>query len=190
MKKVINVSLAGRNFTLNEDAYNRLQAYLDHFKAKLTVPDYQKAEVMEEIEGRIAELFFDEVGAGARVITLEMAEKVIAELGMPDGSAEYNNTESAPGTAPEMPRGPRRLYRDLDNKAIGGVCSGLSYYFDIDVTIFRILMLVAFICGSAGFWIYVILWIAVPKAVTPAQKCEMRGIPATAENMSKFATSK
>ena len=119
-----------------------------------------------------------------------MAEKVIAELGMPDGSAEYTNTESAPGSAPEMPKGPRRLYRDMDNKTIAGVCSGLSYYFDIDVTIFRILMLVAFICGSAGFWIYVILWIAVPKAVTPAQKCEMRGIPATAENMSKFATSK
>jgi len=75
----------------------------------------------------------------------------------------------------------------MDNKVLGGVCSGLSLYFDIDLTLVRILMLAALVFGSAGFWIYVILWIAVPKALTPAQKCEMHGMPSSAENMSRFA---
>lgn len=184
MKKVINVSLGGRNFTLNEDAYNRLRTYLDHFKSKLTVPEYQKGEVMEEIEGRIAELFFQEVGGdNTRVVTQEMVEKVASALGMPDGSAENGSTANTAFTSDQ----PRRLYRDIDNQRVAGVCSGLALYFNIDVTLIRILMLVALICGSAGFWIYIILWIAVPKADTPAKKCEMRGIPPTAENMSRFA---
>ena len=184
MKKVINVSLGGRNFTLNEDAYNRLRTYLDHFKVRLTVPEYQKGEVMEEIEGRIAELFYQEVGGDSnRVVTQEMVEKVASALGMPDGSAENGSTTGAAFTS-DMPR---RLYRDVDNKRVAGVCSGLALYFDVDVTLIRILMLVALICGSAGFWIYIILWIAVPQADTPAKKCEMRGIPPTAENMSRYA---
>ena len=184
MKKVINVSLSGRNFTLNEDAYNRLRTYLGHFETKLTVPEYQKREVMEEIEGRIAELFFQERGGDdSRVVTLEMVEKVTSALGMPDGSAENGSTSSTAFASDT----PRRLYRDMENKRVAGVCSGLAFYFNADVTLLRILMLAALVFGSAGFWIYIILWIAVPQADTPAKKCEMQGIPPTAENMSRFA---
>ncbi len=184
MKTVVNVSLGGRNFTLAEDAYERLGRYLDHFKAKLTVPELQKAEVMEEIEGRIAELFLQEVGDAGRVVSLELVNKVASTLGMPDGSAEggfnsYSGTDFS---------SPRKLYREVDEKKIAGVCSGLSYYFDIDVTLVRIIMLAALIFGSAGFWVYVILWIAVPVADTPAKKCELRGLAPTAENMSRFST--
>ena len=88
MKRVTNACVGGRNFTLNDDAYNRLDAYLRHFRAKLTVPEAQKAEVMDDIESRISELFFQEVGESSRVVTLEMVEKVVSTLGMPDGSAE------------------------------------------------------------------------------------------------------
>ena len=86
MKKVVNVSLAGRSFTLEEDAYKRLTDYLEHYKARLTVTDSQKAEVMEEIEGRVAELFYQSVGAGDRVVSLDLVEQVAKALGMPDGS--------------------------------------------------------------------------------------------------------
>ena len=185
MKKVINVSLGGRNFTLEDDAYERLGRYLDHFKARLTVPESQKAEVMEEIEGRIAELFSQEVGESGRVVTLEMVEKVASTLGMPDGSRDENTFTAGPTM---VARPDRKLYRDPDEKKVAGVCSGLALYLDVDVTIIRIFMLVAFICGSAGFWIYVIFWIAVPLADTPAKKCELRGLAPTAENMSRFTT--
>ena len=183
MKQVINISLGGRSFTLNEDAYGRLNQFLNHFRNHLTVPESQKGEVMDEIEGRIAELFFQEVGDSNRVVTKELVDQVAATLGMPDGAAESStyNTQQDP-----LPR-PKKLYRDPDEKVVAGVCSGLGHYLDVDLTLIRILFLVAFIIGSAGFWIYVILWIAVPKADTPAKKCEMYQIPATAENMSRFA---
>jgi phage shock protein PspC (stress-responsive transcriptional regulator) len=185
MKKVVNACLGGRNFTLEEDAYERLGRYLDHFKARLTVPESQKAEVMEEIEGRIAELFSQEVGESGRVVTLEMVEKVATTLGMPDGSRDENTTFNA---GPSSSTANRKLYRDPDEKKVAGVCSGLALYLDVDVTLIRILMLVALICGSAGFWIYVIFWIAVPLADTPAKKCELRGLAPSAENMSRFTT--
>ena len=182
MKRVTNACVGGRNFTLNDDAYNRLDAYLRNFKAKLTVPESQKAEVMDDIESRISDLFFQEVGETSRVVTLEMVEQVVSTLGMPDGSPETGYTYSQ--AFPED-RVPRKLYRDVDNKGVAGVCSGLAWYFNIDVTIIRIIMLVALLAGTSGFWIYLVLWIAVPKALTPAQQCEMRGIPATAENMAR-----
>lgn len=186
MKKVTNVSLGGRNFTLDDDAYNRLSGYLEHFRARLTVSESQKAEVMDEIEGRIAELFYKEIGDSGRVVTLPMVEQVASTLGMPDGTAESG---ASTGTTPERPSA-RKLYRDPDDKKLAGICSGLSYYLDADVTLIRVLMLVALVFGSAGFWIYLILWIAVPMADTPAKKCEMRGIPGTAENMSRFTSYK
>lgn len=185
MKKVVSACVGGRNFTLEEDAYERLGRYLNHFKARLTVPESQKAEVMEEIEGRIAELFSQEVGDSGRVVTLEMVEKVASTLGMPDGSRDENTFTAGPTM---VARPDRKLYRDPDEKKVAGVCSGLALYLDVDVTIIRIFMLVAFICGSAGFWIYVIFWIAVPLADTPAKKCELRGLAPTAENMSRFTT--
>ena len=184
MKKVVNVSLGRRNFTLEEDAYQRLGSYLEHFRAKLTVPESQKAEVMEEIEGRLAELFAQEVGESGRVVSLDMVLRAVSTLGMPDGSSEEGFT----GYTADAPQQPRKLYRDVDEKKIAGICSGLALYLDVDVTLVRVLMLAALIFGSAGFWVYVILWIVVPMADTPAKKCELRGLAPTAENMSRFST--
>ena len=104
-------------------------------------------------------------------------------LGMPDGNDEKADTTSASPTTAS-----KRLYRDPDDKRIAGVCSGLALNLDVDVTLVRVLMLAALIFGSAGFWIYIILWIVVPLADTPAKKCELRGIPPTPENMSRFTT--
>lgn len=189
MKKVTNACIGGRNFTLDEDAYSRLKAYLEHFRAKLTVSDQQKGEVMEEIEGRIAELFYQEVGDGARVVSLPMVEKVVNTLGMPDGSAEgENGASNAAGTASTAPqKSYKRLYRDPDGKILAGICSGLAWYFDLDVTLIRVLMIIALFFGTTGFWVYLILWIVIPEADMPAKKCEMRGIAASAENIARFS---
>ncbi len=191
MKKVFNISLANRSFTLEEDAYNRLSEYLEHFRTRLAaasgVPYTQNAEVMEDLESRIAELFAQEVGTDGRVVKLELVERVTRQLGMPDGAPEGINTDSEPaaGSAP----GQKKIYRDYDNRRIAGVCAGLAIYLDIDVVLTRVLMLVALVAGLAGFWIYVICWIAIPKALTATQKCEMYGLPVTAENLARFAQS-
>ena len=180
MKKVINAGIGGRSFTIDEDAYKRLDSYLTLFKSRLG--SASAGEVMDDLESRIAELFTAEVGSGLRVVDLSMVEKVISQLGMPDGS-EMPGVNSPEADA----KVPRKLFRDMDDRRIAGVCSGLAAYFDIDVVLVRVLMLVALAAGTSGFWIYVILWIAVPKADTAAQKCELRGMAPTAENLAKFS---
>ena len=185
MKKVIETCVGNRNFSLDEDAYARLDEYLTHFRDRLTgTTAAQNNEIMSDLEDRIAELFTAET-YGNRVVSLTIVEKIIAQLGMPDGSAEPSGTSRSQEQTVK-----KKIYRDVDNKSIAGVCSGLAEYLDIDVILVRVIMLVALIAWSAGFWIYLILWIVVPKAITPAQKCEMHGEPATAENMMKYKTSR
>ena len=190
MKKVLNISLGNRSFTLEEDAYRRLSEYLEHFRARLAasssgVPFTQSAEVMEDLESRIAELFLQETGTEGRVVGLALVERVTRQLGMPDGTPE---TPSSSGPEPGSDEPVRKkIYRDYDNRRIAGVCAGLAVYLDIDVVLTRVLMLAALVAGSAGFWIYVICWIAIPKAETATQKCEMHGLPVTAENLARFA---
>lgn len=192
MKKTVNVAIGGCSFIIDEDAYNVIENYLDRFKAAIGTESSSK-DVMEELESRIADLLKGRL-AGREVVSSDMAEAVIGQLGYPEGykpqeenSNPYENSSST-GTNTEKPV--RKLFRDPDDKKIAGVCSGLALFLGIDVVLVRILFLIALICGSAGFWIYVIVWIAAPVANTAAEKCELRGIPATAENIRKFTECK
>ena len=210
MKKVVNVSVGGRSFSLDEDAYARLLTYFDHFKARLD-RDTQSAkeEVMADLENRIAELFDQGTGgASYRVVNLALVTKVVEQLGMPDGSMEHETGASSQGqnqesgTDDEYPRSGlgvdftyngaqgtsrRRLFRDLDNKTIGGVCAGLAAFLNVDLTIVRIVSLLTLLLWGTGFLVYLVLWIVVPVAKTPADKCMMRGLEPTAENMARFS---
>ncbi len=198
MKKVMNASIGGAGFLLDEDAFLRLQAYLQAFRERLAAGSgqvgYQAGEVMDDLEARIAELFRSEVGVSGRVVDLELTNKVIAQLGMPDGGSFTDGAESAKqegkGPRPFWEKGelPRKLYRDPCDRMIAGVCSGLAQYFGLDTALIRVIMVVLLVTGTAGFWIYIILWIIAPKAETAAQQCEMRGLPVTAENMARFSS--
>jgi phage shock protein PspC (stress-responsive transcriptional regulator) len=78
------------------------------------------------------------------------------------------------------------LYRDPEHRVLGGVCGGLGAYFNMDPVILRIIFVVlAFITTGAAILAYIVLWIAVPKAVTTAQRLEMRGQEATVKNIEK-----
>lgn len=66
----------------------------------------------------------------------------------------------------------------------------MAVYLGIDTVLIRVCFIIAFFLGSAGFWVYVVLWLAAPLAETPIQKCEMYGLPVTAENISKFSRNK
>lgn len=186
MKKVLNIGIGGRSFIINEDAYHRLDAYLESFKGKMQM-GYQTKEVMDDLEMRIAELIEEGLLSKQEVVTLEMINRIVSQLGMPDGSDEGSYSYTSSGQDSYEPPITKRLYRDPDNKVLGGVCSGLSAFSGIDVMLVRLIFLIAFFAGSVGFWVYLIFWIVVPLAKTSAQKCEMRGIPATAENMRKFS---
>jgi len=188
MKTVVNIGIGGRCYTIDEDAYQKLNAYLDAFRSK-TGSGYQTKEIMDEVEGRISELFADSLSTSHKdVIDLAAVLDVISRIGMPDGSDTGSASFRSENSQTEKPV--KKFYRDPSDKKIGGVCSGLAAYTDVDVTLIRIIFLVALICGTAGFWIYLIFWIIAPEARTAAQKCEMHGMAATAENMKSFTTSR
>lgn len=209
MKKVVNVSVGGSSFSLDEDAYARLSAYFDHFRSRLD-RDTRSAreEVMADLEDRIAELFDQGIGgASYRVVNLALVTRVVEQLGMPDGSIEPESPSGnegagggertggcgAAGTGPDFTYSGgsggagRRLFRDLDNKTIGGVCAGLAAFLNVDITLVRIVALLTMLLYGSGFLVYLVLWIVVPVARTPADKCMMRGFEPTAENMARFS---
>lgn len=185
MKKITNANIGGKSFVIDEDAYERLEQYLTHFRSKLNAADAN--EIIGELENRIAELFSQEIQFSGQVVSLSLVDRVTSQLGMPDGS-----NEDCGGSTGGCSNGKatHRIYRDVDDVKIAGVCSGLAAYFDIDPALVRIIMVVLLITGTVGFWLYLILWIVAPKANTPAEKCELRGWPVTAENLAKFSQSK
>jgi phage shock protein PspC (stress-responsive transcriptional regulator) len=69
----------------------------------------------------------------------------------------------------------RKFYRDTDAGKVGGVSAGLAAYFNVDVTLIRVLFLATTLVGGTGFVVYIILWIVVPEARTVSEKMQMRG---------------
>ncbi|MBQ9723556.1 MAG: PspC domain-containing protein [Bacteroidales bacterium] len=192
MKKTLNVAIGGCSFTIDDDAYKALEEYLDSFKAGLDNSSSSN-EVMDELEMRIADLLKEKIGR-REVIDLSMVDAVLNQIGpistrtvrSEESTSEQNEQPYRTGNQETV----RKFYRDAEGKKIAGVCSGLALYLNIDVTLVRIIFLVAFLCGSAGFWIYIVLWIVAPEARTAAEKCELRGIPATAENIRRFTENR
>ena len=84
----------------------------------------------------------------------------------------------------------KRLYRDGDNKILGGVAFGLANYFGVDPAIIRILFIVSLFIGGFGLLAYLILWISIPEAKTVGEKMNMKGYTLTLENIEKFIKEK
>ncbi|MBQ7222038.1 MAG: PspC domain-containing protein [Bacteroidales bacterium] len=181
MKKTINVSLGGRDYTIDEDAFVALSNYLDNYRAQIK-NDYQPNEVMDELEAGIADHFDKALASGKKVIDLQTVTSTISTIGFPEGSHKdsfsYGDTYTAQ-------TGPRKFFRDKKNGAIGGVCAGMAAYFNLDILLVRLIFIILLLGASVGFWLYIILWIIVPKAETPTQRCQMRGWATTPENLER-----
>ena len=183
MKKTVNVAIGGCSFIIDEDAYCAMNEYLEDFRNALGGSSASN-DVMEELEVRISDLLKQKL-AGREVVNLKMVEDIIAQIGYPEGyNADNNNNVNN-----EDMSATKKLFRDPDDKKIGGVCSGLALFLGIDVVFIRIIFLIALLFCGGGFWAYVIFWVVAPEAKTAVEKCEMRGIPPTAENIKKFTTN-
>jgi phage shock protein PspC (stress-responsive transcriptional regulator) len=182
MKKTMTVNIAGIVYHIDEDAYILLKEYLDKVRKELSTTD-GGGEIYQDIETRIGELFSERVRSGKQVITIEDVTSVIGTMGDPsDISGTASGKEYKPGGSGTY----RRMYRDPDNRIIGGVCSGLAAYWHIDPTLVRLIFIILAIMGMAGVVIYVILWIILPEAQTVAQKLEMRGEKVNLSNIGEF----
>jgi len=176
MKVTVNINLGGYAFNVDEDAYDRLRQYLKTLEKEFS-GESSAAEIMTDIEGRIAELFKMRLNPYKQVITMKDVEEVMAILGAPEVISGSGTTEEQP------PRSQRRIYRDPDGRIIGGVCAGLGAYFNWDPLIWRVIFVALVLAGGFGIALYLILWIIIPEAKTTAQKLEMRGNPVTIENI-------
>ena len=181
MKKTMTVNIAGMVYHIDEDAFDRLNRYLGSVKSELRSME-GASEIYQDIETRIGELFNDRLKNNRQVINLADVEEVITIMGEPgdiSGSNEKKNYSSHSGSY-------RRMYRDPDNRVIGGVCSGLAAYWRVDPTIVRFIFVILAIFGMSGVLIYLILWIVLPEAHTVAQKLEMRGERVNLSNIGDF----
>jgi phage shock protein PspC (stress-responsive transcriptional regulator) len=66
----------------------------------------------------------------------------------------------------------KRLTRSTTNRMVGGVCGGLAEYFNVDVTLIRLLFVILVFAPGPGFLIYLVLWLVIPpdSAYTEKQK--------------------
>jgi len=192
MKTTITINLGGIVFNIDDDAYKILHNYLLAIE-KQFLDEEERKEVMADIEYRLSELFTEILGQKRNVIMNEDVSKVISIMGEPDDFVEEPvNNESANNQSRSYERKSthskttRRLYRDPDNRILGGVCSGIGAYLNIDPIIVRIIFILLAIPGmGSGIVIYLILWIVIPEALTATQKLEMRGEAITIENIKK-----
>ena len=186
MNKTVNINLAGIFFHIDEDAYLKLQRYLEAIKRSFT--DSQgRSEIISDIEARISELFTERVKHDKQVIGTKEVDEVITIMGQPeDYLVDDEIFEDEPKAYTSRPTSTKKLYRDTDNSYIGGVSSGLGHYLGIDAVWVRLLWIL-FAIGSGGtfIFIYILFWILVPEALTTSEKLTMKGEPVNISNIEK-----
>jgi phage shock protein PspC (stress-responsive transcriptional regulator) len=184
MNKTVNINLGGLFFHIDEDAYQKLTHYFEAIKRSLSNTSGQD-EILKDIEMRIGELVSEKHSNDKQVISFKEVEEIIAVMGRPE---DYRIDGDEPIEATYIPTGnkvTKKLYRDTENGMIGGVLAGLGHYFGVDKVWLRIILLILVFAGGTGILAYIILWIAMPEAVTTSEKLEMRGEPVTISNIEK-----
>ena len=193
MKKTYNINLGGIVFHIDEDAYELLDKYLSNLRIHFSKEEGAE-EIVHDMELRISELFSERLNEKNQVITLKDVEESIAQMGKPEEFSEDATQDTNEYIKEE--KTPKRLFRDPDNKVIGGVCSGIAAYFGWDVTILRILLIIlafpifwngAFIVKGIVLF-YIIAWIIIPEANTATDKLSMKGMKVNVENIGKTVT--
>lgn len=172
MKKVININFQGQVIAIEETAYEMLQQYIESLQDYFAQEEGGD-EIVNDIESRIAELFGNRLKHGINCITDEDVESVISSIGHPkDFDTDYEEPvkpeashAASENRSEETPRGGseerRTLYRNDNDKILGGVCSGLAHYFKVDPVLMRIIFVLFF---GVLFWVYIVLWIVLkPK---------------------------
>jgi phage shock protein PspC (stress-responsive transcriptional regulator) len=181
MKITLSVNLGGYSFNIDEDAYDELKRYLKNLELHFAGEE-SSAEILSDIETRMAELFRAKMTGYKQVITIQDVRETISVLGTPEDISydEGKSTKdkfSSPGS--------HRMYRDPDRRIIGGVCSGMAAYWDMDPIIMRVIFAALIFAGGLGLLVYLVLYIVLPEAKTTAQKIEMKGEPVNIENIKE-----
>lgn len=168
MKKVININFQGRVIPIEESAFELLKSYTDSLR-RCFAQEEGKDEIINDIESRIAELFGEALKKGSVCITDDQVNAIIDNMGRPEdleqgtaatGTENNSGQQTAGGSGNFTNRG--QLFRDENDKIVGGVCSGIANYFKIDPSIVRVAFVLATIGWGSGTLLYIVLWAILP----------------------------
>ncbi len=191
MNKTININLGGYAFIIDEDAYETANHYL-HTLSRHFGRGEGADEIMQDIESRMGELINRNKSAARVIINKLDIVNAIAVLGSPEELKDMNfsdnisHTKRTTGESFQLKTG-KRLYRDPNDKVLGGVCSGLAAYFGIqDAVWVRVAFVLLALVGGASFIVYCVLWGILPKAKTVSDRLEMMGEPTNVNNIARM----
>lgn len=185
MNKTVTINIAGLVFHIDEDAYNKLDSYIN--AVRNSIQQDEKEEIIADIEARIAELFAERIDSQTGVIRMSNVDEIINIMGKPEDyiieEENFSSNQSFQSSASF--KQPKKVYRDGDKRILGGVCAGLGHYLNVDVVWIRIIFVLLFFLYGLSTLVYFILWIIIPKARTVADVLEMKGEPVNISNIEK-----
>lgn len=193
MNKVFYINLGGYPLSIDEDAYEHLDQYIQKLEKHFRNSE-GKEEIIADIETRIAEICQEQL-KGRQIVTIREIKYAIEVMGAPEefeaeaSSEEHTAKEnsSRPGNTGKSDfkiKTGKRLFRNPDDKILGGVASGISVYFGIDDPIWvRIAFALLFFSGF-GVVAYLVLWAIMPEAKTAADRLAMKGEPINIDSIA------
>lgn len=181
MKITVSINLGGYSFNIDEDAYSELKRYLKNLEIHFAGEE-SSSEILSDIETRMAELFRIRLSGYRQVINITDVSEVISIMGNPE---DFSDSEGPTAREKFSTPGMHRMYRDPDNRIIGGVCAGMGAYWDLEPWIIRVIFLALTLAGGLGILVYLILYVVLPEAKTTAQKIEMKGDPVNIHNIKE-----
>ncbi|MDY0903550.1 PspC domain-containing protein [Pedobacter sp. CFBP9032] len=187
MEKTIIINIGNTIIHIEESAYDTLKAYLN--EVKLYFANHaDDLEIITDIENRIAELFTEQMEAQKKqVVDAADVQHVIAQMGSVKDFDTIEENEEEPAYQPgyQYQYAEKKLYRDMDDRVVAGVCSGIAHFVNTEAKWIRAAVLLMAFLGGFGILVYMILWIIMPKAKSRVEKMEMKGEPANLQGFQK-----
>lgn len=187
MNKTIIINISGIIFHIEEDAYEKLKAYMTEVKSYF-IKSEDSFEIVSDIENRIAELFSEIIQVEEKqVIVMNDVERIIRTMGQAkDFESAMNEEIEEEINETSIPKNiKKRLYRNPDDKIAAGICSGIAAYFDVDPIWIRLALALSVVFFGTGIFLYLVLWVIMPEAITRTEKLAMRGEAPTIDSIRK-----
>ena len=190
MNKIIKINLAGQAVSIDEQAYDSLSQYMRSLE-KYFINTESGKEILEDIEARIAELFFATLRSNDFISEIHVQE-AITLMGTAQDMGAEDNDESQDSQAYKDPKR-KKLFRDKEDAIFGGVCSGIGAYYGLDTIAVRIMFILLVMLAGAPIVAYITLWAIIPAAITAQDRYRMHGDASTisdiANNIREEATN-
>lgn len=186
MEKTIIINIGNTIIHIEERAYEFLKAYLNEVKQHFA-NHADDLEIVTDIENRITELLTEQLEEQKKqVVDTESVNFVIGQMGRVQDFDTVEEGEEQPLHEPVYQSvADKKLYRDMDERVIAGVCAGVAHYINFEVKWIRLAAVLTMFLGGTGLLVYALLWIIMPKAKSRIEKMEMKGEPANLQGFQK-----